>query len=233
MRPHEVWTSFVEQGLVILLWTIAQGHDCLVHSSSTLSFPEEPLRSVCRRLIDQLRYYLESNVIFRNRVVHSLIYSGNQKLKMNVWTGIVYLCRGNEKLSSLMWTTSVASQSSSVASSKPGKKTVVASPTVAEKVQGMIYYHMMQQMATNDIKSFRSLLRIIRLNIEELLTSMSTSLVAPRRERSNLSVHSGIHGPTVLVDDEGRLVKMVCPNTFIVTRHSPQLATLIASVRSI
>ena len=135
----EVWAAVVEQGLVPLLEIIQQGIPICPYpylytyresssgaglTTSTQAvksddnreksgelFPEHTVRCTIQTLLLSLCQHLEASPTLRLRLSSALLHSGNQTLRMNIFSGILYINTRMPTLGKSLWGLNTPSQS--------------------------------------------------------------------------------------------------------------------------
>jgi hypothetical protein len=93
----DLWASLVEQGLVSLLETISDGmlitrNDPLESSDKkTVRFPELKIRNTAGFVLFRLVSVVETHIALQSRLLSALLHSGNAKLKLNIFSGLLLL----------------------------------------------------------------------------------------------------------------------------------------------
>ena len=106
----DVWIACLEQGLIPLLECIAHGipvledrtdlnliihdscsRDACRSSSGIIRFPELSVRSVADRLLHNVAVRLGHHTLLASRAGSAMVHSGNAKLRMNMFVGLLLL----------------------------------------------------------------------------------------------------------------------------------------------
>jgi hypothetical protein len=103
----DVWIACLEQGLIPLLECIAHGilvledRTGLIHDSCWLDacrspsgairFPELSVRSVADELLHNVAMRLGHHTLLASRAGSAMVHSGNAKLRMNMFVGLLLL----------------------------------------------------------------------------------------------------------------------------------------------
>lgn len=103
----DVWIACLEQGLIPLLECIALGIPVLVDRadlihgscsrsacrspSSIIRFPELSIRSVADKLLHNVAVRLGHHTLLASRAGSAMVHSGNAKLRMNMFVGLLLL----------------------------------------------------------------------------------------------------------------------------------------------
>ena len=103
----DVWIACLEQGLIPLLECIAHGipvledRTGLIHGScrldasrspsGTIRFPELSVRSVADKLLHNVAMRLGHHTLLASRAGSAMVHSGNAKLRMNMFVGLLLL----------------------------------------------------------------------------------------------------------------------------------------------
>lgn len=185
----EFWPCLVEQGLISLLETITRGSTCAVvhvvppdqsqggNGSSgrvkdPLLFPEGFVRGLACQLLIQVVDYCEKFENIRTRLCSAMIHSGNTKLRINIFSGLVYLSQRSNHLGRMFWCASnilgVAGGTAS-ASVPPGKGGSISlldsefSPppiTISAHNNGLVFMDVLSSLV-KEPQEFRTFLRIL------------------------------------------------------------------------
>jgi hypothetical protein len=108
----ELSCALVEQGVIPFLRCAISGYSindsvlkvksAIQSFSSSSSFPELDIRRRIQLLLVKATFSCESSLQVRQRIVQSLVYSGNTKLRLNIFTSVVVLCNSSAALGRLL-----------------------------------------------------------------------------------------------------------------------------------
>jgi hypothetical protein len=105
----ELSCALAEQGVIPFLRCVISGFSVndsvllittAIHSSTSSSsrFPELNIRRRVQLLLAKTTFSCESSLQVRQRVLQSLVYSGNTKLRLNIFTSVLVLCNSSAAL---------------------------------------------------------------------------------------------------------------------------------------
>ncbi len=241
----DVWAAFVEQGLVILLELIQNGVHIRcsrpppVQSNSdgiplsTLLFPEHNIRNIAKKVLIELCIQLENSAMLRLRLSSALIHSGNHTLRNNIFYGLLY-CVGK--------TTTIGKSLWCLTAGIPGGNDIILSEI--DNLNGQVFYEMIQVLARDPIElkpivsAIAHIIKIstnIRAYRAAAVESAAAAFAAKDGNNTALShnITNRLHGgTTVLVEDNGQLVKMLCPASTAISQHSPDLSVYLDNIAS-
>jgi hypothetical protein len=100
IAESQLWSCCIEQGIVPLLEHIYIGipvfHSAIKHNSNRVRmeerFPESDLRGIARLFLKRIVSAFEITTGGRNRLTMALTHSGNQKLRMNIFLSLLFVC---------------------------------------------------------------------------------------------------------------------------------------------
>jgi len=215
---QELWASFIEQGLIPLLEMITCGYSVqLLNSQSKLRFPENYIRATADSLLQNTALTLNAHQSVQTRIMSALVHTGSPKLRANIFCGILCVAPRLPSLGSLLWSGNVqrASQTLSLSSTN--------------SADGELFLKLLENM----YKDPTELSDIIA--IMHLFTECSYSIVKPlngetasKSSRDTKALSLILRGgPTVLVNNDGHMVKMLCPTPSAILNHSEELYALL------
>lgn len=214
-QTSEFWVSIVEQGLIPLLEIISSGL-YLSSNRNTIPFPEVSIRDCAEEILRNLCSVLSNNPnTFQGRIMNALVHTGSNKLRGNIFAGLIYLSSRSDNLGKQLW---------SIANSQN-----VNSITSLQTQGGGMFL----QLCEVGYKDSSELLTIIKAMSHVVKCSIDRKLLIELQNdescaQSEIDLMNKITiGPTVLVKNEGQLMKMQCPSLSIVLKHSISLATLL------
>lgn len=229
---HELWASFIEQGLVHLMEYIIQG----IHGESSLvkySFPEESIRNLCLNIMNFIIQLLEKYEHMRSRLISSMIYSNNSNLRFNVFIGLIQLSnrfpniqRYDKFIISLRIYFIMFHSNRYIWNSSLGLKTSRTNNMLLE--DGIVLTYLIEQIYKTE--EFIIYLQILRIFNEKQLINISKSDI--KNEINKTSIISSYQYDDcieVIVKDGDNFNKMTCPSFEIIALNSHTLADLIIS----
>ena len=96
MTISDFWSSLAEQGTIPLLQSILVGFP--IHTKPPSGdlrkanlFPEISIRSTIKVLFRGFLYHLKRNQLLRQRILQSLQYNGNLKLRVNILSSLLVM----------------------------------------------------------------------------------------------------------------------------------------------
>ena len=142
--------------------------------------------------------------------MNALVHTGSTKLRGNIFAGLIYLCARSDILGKQLW------------SASSGKKVALMSNTTG----GDMFLELCE-VAYKDPSELATMIKAIshvtkvsldRKSLMELQITPSTTVFDEK---------NAVIGPTVLVNNEGQMIKMQCPSTTQISKHSLILAKLL------
>lgn len=216
---EEIWAACAEQGLVVLLETVAQGLPVLGsdHSGQSMRFPEMEVRQCATLLLDVMAAGLAGSHggLARHRLVSALSYSAGDGLRKNSLLSVLYLCGRSPALSQHLFSPHTGLSRSMVAS--------LAQPACI----------VLQEIFMQDAASVASLLQMLMLFVNG---AESWFQVAQRASVNEVATQAG-HRRMSPKDTpllwpnfvrirrrDGREVRMTCPPLSLIAAQCPALA---------
>ena len=239
---YDIWASFIEQGLILLTDYISIGipiehnnkYNLNTDSNSNsnnnpnLLFPEMKIREKCHKILQLIILILLQNQLLRLRIMNSLAYSGNIKLRLNILTNLIYLCRNNKQLRKIIWEIDLKQSNNN--NNLNNKFNI---NTIKNDSFGSVFHIMLSEIVIRDIKNIVLLINILRLNIElkvnETIINNENILL---NENNKKQIKLNDNNCYIIINEFGTLTKMVCPCISIISYHSPMLGSIINSVSS-
>eukprot|EP01036_Dinobryon_divergens_P026619 gene26619-35292_t len=118
----DLWASLVEQGMVALLEAVAAGsqvfvpcsrngnndsvknvNDALPQTYRPTFFPEFKIRCVADFVLRQLTVAIECSEPLSTRLITAMLFSGNAKLRLNIFSSILFLAGRSTVLARRLW----------------------------------------------------------------------------------------------------------------------------------
>ena len=219
-------------------------------------FPEKSIRQISVTLLGQLATQLEHSSMLRLRLSSALMHSGNHTLRNNIFSGIIYITSRSATIGRSIWALSSNSNGNSGSASSIAGGNGVGSSGDSSNVTlpasdkydctGQVFYDMLQVLVRDptELKPVLSAIahilhiaNIVRSSREECVKTAAHAF-AKQHEGANKMGNDGNDnirerlqgGTTVLVEDSGQLVKMLCPASAAIAVHSPDLATYLDNV---
>ena len=260
----ELCSSLVEQGIVPLLATILSGNSTSTHVEGASSnqrgaaaiyvdaislvpkFPEKEIRNCIASLLAILAARTEVCATLRSRLSSALHFSGNFALRLNIFTGLVFLLGISPSLGQSLWM--LSNQGHQV---EAPEIPAVDSASEGSKSQGLVFRLMLNNLCKDpqELKQIIGVLsHILKFSVflrDKGYISVASS-AAPFKANdvskpSSLCAQTSASlskmlggGPTVLVlGDGGLLIKMACPTSNAVLRRSAKLATVLRKLEEV
>jgi len=209
-QNSEFWVSIVEQGLVPLLEIISNGiYIASLHDN--IPFPEVSVRDCAEEILRNLSSVLSNSSSFQGRIMNALVHTGSTKLRGNIFAGLIYLCARSDNLGKQLWSMS------------SGKKV-----SLIPQTSGGDMFLELCEVAYKDPSELLTIIKSIchatKIAIDrKMLIELQQKQSSPEVDESKTSPL----GPTVLVNNEGQMIKMQCPSPVLIAKHSQALATLL------
>ena len=247
--------------------------------STKIIFPELSTRQSAGLLLRQLSTHLENSSILRLRLASALLHSGNQALRHNIFSGLLYMAArpeeplesasdsfsvasvkdsfsfvpsGQSKLGWSLWGMSTPSQdeAGTKGSKKGGAITNTNVPTTVapleeestdDQCQGRLFKDMLRSLS-RDPSELKSTISIIAYTLRLAVQVREAKIVTKvqftdKNIKQTISGRGGVNsagklegGATVLVRNEGQLVKMLCPAPSVINTHSPDLKAFLDAI---
>eukprot|EP01034_Spumella_vulgaris_P022776 gene22776-28938_t len=237
----DLWACCVEQGLVCQLEKVAAGFEILSadkSSEANLIFPEAHIRQTATHLLATITSKLQAHNSLRSKVLTSMSCSGNLRLKLNVFSGLLYLSGRGHTLGSLLWTTANTPLTSS--------STTTSTQDSGVHSSGGVILDLFTALA-RDVGDLRAFLQVVTHFLGKAVQSIKsvsgTAASATKVKVSNTALEDSpdnpnalltadlLHAiePLVLIVDPttDRTTRMRCPLLGVVERHSEGLAKVI------
>ena len=215
-QTSEFWVSIVEQGLIPLLEIISNGL-YLSSNKNIIPFPEVSIRDCAEEILRNLCSILSNNPnIFQGRIMNALVHTGSNKLRGNIFSGLIYLSSRSDILGKQLW---------SITNSQNNSTTTTSLQNQTCNGGGMFL-----ELCELGYKDSSELLTIVKAMLHVIKISLDRKLLIElqNNESSTIDIIKNITiGPTVLINNEGQLMKMQCPSPSIVVKHSISLALLL------
>lgn len=218
-------------------------------------FPEQHIRDLTSDILRTLSLKLQSVAPLRLRLASALLHSGNPTLRLNIFCAMLVLCRMWDGLGQSIWSFSTPSsqiettstntkdkdedkdKSGNMGKARSSKKIAPQAPAapvvvVTEaKGNGEVFHSMLYALLKDPIELKATLgvvAHVLRSSLQ-LKYQEQQQLHEPADSQA-LTASSG--GPTVVVDDEGSMIKMVCPAPAAVARYSAELGAALERIAS-
>jgi hypothetical protein len=242
----DLWAAFVEQGLVPLLELVRLGYPVgqvpartsgLSEEETISLFPEQSVRILLHGILDNLVARLQTSSPLRLRLASALIHAGNPTLRLNIFVALLFLARKASDCGMSIWRMRTPSQqekqvyTSSEKKGMTGKKENVLSGLVdvgldgGGNEEGEVFLSMLKALL-KDVPELKVIVSIMAHTLRSAQEVKMAMVIPDEKDSKKLEGHLR-GGPTVMVDDDGSLVKMVCPAPNAVLRHSPDLANIL------
>eukprot|EP01038_Epipyxis_sp_PR26KG_P008347 gene8347-11292_t len=268
----DLWASTVEQGLIPLLESITTGmiiHDLDVNNSIISSnsfsnnnnndnnlFPEYNIRKVAATYLTHTSYSIENRPAIAQRLMSSLIVSGNFKLRNNIFVGIIFLCSRRPSLGRLLKAfnqtsknlISLKSQNNNYLSNMEHQEDGL-SEMFRNVLKDQIELSQIIQILKHFIQKCLLLSTIAQnLNNNNHFNSNKTNELGTQTKESSflnnnnnnisfstflsnntnyLGIIRQLFNPIVMIIENNIFVKMTCPNLIIIGHHSNELMKLL------
>jgi hypothetical protein len=223
LQTAERWINFVEQGFLIVVESISRG---IVVSSGQI-FPEQSIRSTATEMVDFLADLLVTDLTVRSRLMNALVYSGNIKLRLNIFSALLCLCRQRPQLRQLLWDYQPKESHLLKRQAKEPKLLIVSGKTIdLDPKQINAISAMINEICSSDQLTLRSILRIL---IEESMIKLTSHHHTVHGLLSCVDDSTNELNPTVWIRDKDALTKMLCPKLRIIAGHSAIIKTTILS----
>lgn len=261
-------TSCVEQGLVFQLEAISQGtsiqktenetehenyhqraandESVSVNQQEALVFPENGIRKVTQLMLNVVVEQLEKEdegSDLQLKLLNSMMQSGNGKLRINIFSGLIFLSGRCSSLGRRLWSHSPSSFS--LGTKKNPENTgkglffyetllLLLRDHVELKLFVRLLIHFFQE-TYSIIQSYeepeKSLFEPSEISISHEIATQTgikdTEVDDEWLLHERCQILSEKVDPTIVISGRGRLTKMVCPTETIISLHSPILAESI------
>ncbi len=217
---QEIWASLVEQGLIPLLEMIACGYHVQTFNPQTkITFPESHIRTCANSLLQNTAINLNAQQSVQTRIMSALVHTGSPKLRANIFCGILCVVPRLPSLGSLLWSGNVQRAS----------PTEVSVPST-NSTDGELFLKLLENMykdptELSDIIAIMHLFTAQSYAIQQPLNVTEAASKSIRDTKALSVILRG--GPTVLVNNDGHMVKMLCPTPSAILIHSEELYTLL------
>ena len=218
VNNQELWASLIEQGLVPLLEMIACGYQVQTAApQATTIFPENYIRSCANNLLQNTAINLNAQQSVHTRVMSALVHTGSPKLRANIFCSILCVVPRLPSLGSLIWSGNVQRVSQTVS-------------VPSNSVDGELFLKLLENMykdptELSDIIAIMSLFTSHSYALQKPLSLTDTASKSNRDTKALSVILRG--GPTVLVNNDGHMVKMLCPTPSAILIHSKELYALL------
>jgi hypothetical protein len=143
--------------------------------------------------------------------MNALVHTASTKLRGNIFAGLIYLCARSDNLGKNLWSMS------------SGKKI-----SLIPQTSGGDMFLELCEVAYKDPSELLTIIKSIchatKIAIDrKMLIELQQKQLNPGADESKTSPV----GPTVLVNNEGQMIKMQCPSPALIAKHSQALATLL------
>ena len=217
---QELWASLIEQGLIPLLEMITCGyHVRTLNAHTNIIFPESHIRACANNLLQNTAVNLTAHQSVQTRIMSALVHTGSPKLRANIFCGIICVVPRLPSLGSLLWSGNVQRAS----------RTDVSLPST-NSTDGELFLKLLENMykdptELSDIIAIMHLFTAQSYSIQKTLNVTETASKSVRDTKALSGILRG--GPTVLVNNDGHMVKMLCPTPSAILIHSEELHTLL------
>lgn len=216
---EEIWAACAEQGLVVLLETVAQGLSVLGsdHSGQPMRFPEMEVRQCATLLLDAMAAGLAGlhGGLARHRLVSALSYSAGDGLRKNSLLSVLYLCGRSPALSQHLFSPHSGLSRSMVASSvQPA--CIVLQEIFKQDAASVVSLLQMLMLFVNGAESWFQVAQ--RASVNEVATQAGHRRMSPK---DTLLLWPNF---VRIRRRDGREVRMTCPPLSLIAAQCSSLA---------